>query len=158
GGPAEPDQSGPSHPDEGQAQLDGDGRLRERLRERDAVALDGLLLRSSPDNADVRELAGEPFEELALPALCLEEREHPVRQRDRQGQPWASSSRSDVDHTARQRVYERGRAQSVLEQDASGLAHVLERRRSGCLKNGLEPAAEQIFVQVRWRDGAATRR
>ena len=53
------------------------GRLRERLRERDAVRVDRLLLRAAPDDARVRRRP--PLEEVALPPLRLEQRHLALR-------------------------------------------------------------------------------
>ena len=52
---AEPEERDAVERHEWEAELGGDGRLGQRLRQRDAVRVDRLLLGSSPHHLDVRE-------------------------------------------------------------------------------------------------------
>ena len=95
GARAEPEDGGAARADERQAPLDGRRRLRERLRERDAVHVDSLLLGAAPDDARVRRRP--PLEEVALAPLRLEQRHLALRQRRGERDPRRAAARADVD-------------------------------------------------------------
>ena len=87
GGAARPRGHGATVAHERQAPLDRDRRLGERLRERDAERLEGLLLGAAPDDTEVRELGRPALEELALAPLGLEQRDLAVGKLAASGMP-----------------------------------------------------------------------
>ncbi len=97
---ADPEDDTAALADERQAPLDRRRRMGERLRDRDAVRLDGLLLRPAPDDLEVRQLARPALEEVALAALRLEQRDRPAGERRGERDARGAAARPDVDDRA----------------------------------------------------------
>ena len=113
---ADPEHDRSSWADERQAPLGGDRRRRERLRDRDAGPVGLLLLGAAPDDPGVRRRPA--LEEVALPALRLEQHELVPRQRERERDARRAAARADVDDRALEPAQQLDRPQRVLEQDA----------------------------------------
>jgi hypothetical protein len=118
-GPADPEHRDSARPHEGKAELGCNGRLCERLRESDSEGVYWLFLRAAPDDPDIRELRGVPAEEVALPALCLQERDVTIGQCGGQGNPGRASARSDVDDRPGAGGHDAGRQQRFVDQNAA---------------------------------------
>src|SRR5205823_10882540 len=92
----------------------GDGRPGECLRRRDARPVGRLLLSPAPNDTSVR---GRPeLEELALPALRLEQDDLPVGQGNRERDPGRTAAGADVDDRSLVRAHELDRTQRICEQ------------------------------------------
>ena len=78
---ADIEDSGPADTDEREAELRGDRWGRERLCDRNAIGVRGVLLRPAAHHADVRELSRNTLEKGGLAAVRLEQGHLAVRQR-----------------------------------------------------------------------------
>ncbi len=136
GGLTEPENCCAAHADERKAPLDCHRRLRERLRQRDSEALDRLLLGSTPHDRRVRR---RPLaEEVALPALGIEQRYLAFRQRSRERNPRRAAARADVDQRPFEPLDKRHGPERVVPQHRARPLGVAQRCQPRRREDGAE--------------------
>jgi hypothetical protein len=133
---------GSSRGHERQTPLDSDHRRRQRLRERDAVALRLLLLGPPSHDPYVREIAGDRLEELALARVRLQQEDLPVGERSRNGDSRRAPARADVDDGAGKAIDVGRRREAFLEMDAPRFRRIAYGGQPGGFQQPLEPALE----------------
>jgi hypothetical protein len=137
--------------DERQAPLDRDRRRRERLCDRNAEAVGWLVLGPAPDDAYVRENAGDRPEKRALPTVRLEQHHLASGERRGQGDPGRAPARADVDDRSGVPLDHRYGGQALLEVDAPSRRGIADRRQPGLVEQPLEPALETSVSRDRRR-------
>ena len=162
GGRADPEDDRAALAHEREAPLGRNRRFGERLRDRDAVRLDRLLLGTPPHDSQVRELVGPALEKLALPALCLEQRHRPLGKRRRERDPGRPAARPDVGDGAVLTPDDVHAEKRVVEQHPAGGLGLTERREAGRRHDGRKPAVEdgalmRIGLGERPRPGTGAR-
>lgn len=120
GGLSDPQDGDSPGTNEREAELGSNGWLRESLRQSNAESVDRLLFRAPPHNFDVRKLGRHHVEEVALPALRLEQRKAALGKRDRKRDSRRASARADVDDRTFCSAQQRSGAESVFKKNAAG--------------------------------------
>ena len=128
----------------------------ERLRDRDSVRLERLLLGPAPDDLEVRQLGRPALEELALSPLCLEQRDGPLGERRGERDAGCPAARPDVHDRAVEARDEPDARKRVLEQDASRLVRVADRGEARRRDDRRQPPFQELAQSAERRGRTTT--